>query len=137
MHDPRFEKFKFPLFLTLILYGDRNMKNLSVVLIILGLFLSGCSFGSISHGSEISEQQLTDIKPGVTTKKDVYRTFGEPTKTVEEGTIFFYSWTRGGQSSFLGMGSTETDTKSLMIEFDNEGVVKEHRITRGSPVGAN
>ena len=80
MHDPRVEKFKFPLFLTLILYGDRNMKNLSVVLIILGLFLGGCSFGSISHGSEMSEQQLTDIKPGVTTKKDVYRTFGEPTK---------------------------------------------------------
>jgi len=113
------------------------MKKPCIFLTILSMLLGGCSFGSISHGSEISEQQLTDIKPGVTTKKEVYRTFGEPTKTVEGGTIFFYSWTRGGQSSFLGMGSTETDTKSLMIEFDNEGVVKEHRITRGSPVGAN
>ena len=113
------------------------MKNLGISLLILGMFLSGCSFGSISHGSEISEQQLTEIKPGVTTKKDIYRSFGEPTKIVESGAIFFYSWTRGGQSSFLGMGSTETDTKSLMTEFDNDGIVKEHRITRGSPVGSN
>ena len=113
------------------------MKNLCTVFIISALFLSGCSFGSISHGSEITEQQLTELKPGVTTKKDIYRTFGEPTKVVENGAIFFYSWTRGGQSSFLGMGSTETDTKSLMIEFDDDGIVKEHRITRGSPVGSN
>lgn len=113
------------------------MKNLCIIFTILSIFLGGCSFGSISHGSAISEQELTDIKPGVTTKKDIYRTFGEPTKVVENGSIFFYSWTRGGQSSFLGMGSTETDTKSLMIEFDNDGIVKEHRITRGSPVGSN
>jgi outer membrane protein assembly factor BamE (lipoprotein component of BamABCDE complex) len=113
------------------------MKNLCIVFMISALFLSGCSFGSISHGSEISEQQLTEIKSGVTTKKDIYRAFGEPTKVVENGSIFFYSWTRGGQSSFLGMGSTETDTKSLMVEFDNDGIVKEHRITRGSPVGSN
>jgi len=113
------------------------MKNLCIVLTVLSMFASGCSFGSISHGSEISEQQLTDIKPGVTTKKDIYRTFGEPTKVVENGAIFFYSWTRGGQSAFLGMGSTETDTKSLMVEFDNDGIVKDSRITRGSPVGSN
>lgn len=113
------------------------MRNLCIILAILSMFLGGCSFGSISHGSEITEQQLTDIKPGITTKKDIYRTFGEPTKVVENGAIFFYSWTRGGQSSFLGMASTETDTKSLMIEFDGDGVVKEHRITRGSPVGSN
>ncbi len=112
-------------------------NKLGFVLAILSLFASGCSFGSISHGSEISEQQLTEIKPGVTTKKDIYRTFGEPTKVVENGDIFFYSWTRGGQSSFLMMGSTETDTKSLMIEFDNDGIVKDSRITRGSPVGSN
>jgi outer membrane protein assembly factor BamE (lipoprotein component of BamABCDE complex) len=113
------------------------MRTLCAILAVSIMFLGGCSFGSISHGSEIAEQELTDIKPGVTTKKEIYRTFGEPTKIVENGAIFFYSWTRGGQSSFLGMGSTETDTKSLMIEFDNDGIVKEHRITRGSPVGSN
>ena len=113
------------------------MKNLCIVLTILSMFASGCSFGSISHGSAIAAKELNDIKPGVTTKKDIYKTFGEPTKIVENGAIFFYSWTRGGQSAFLGMGSTETDTKSLMVEFDNDGIVKDSRITRGSPVGSN
>ena len=113
------------------------MKKLCIFLTILSMLLGGCSFGSISHGSAISEKELTEIKPGVSTKKDVYRIFGEPTKIVENGSIFFYSWTRGGRQAFLFMGSTDTDTKSLMIEFDSEGIVKEHRITRGSPVGAN
>tara|TARA_B100000686_G_C16588585_1_gene862067 strand:- start:349 stop:690 length:342 start_codon:yes stop_codon:yes gene_type:complete len=113
------------------------MKNIFIILTILSMFLGGCSFGSISHGSEVTEEQLSDIKIGVTTKKDIYRNFGEPTKVVENGAIFFYSWTRGGQSSFMGMGSTDTNTKSLMIEFDSNGIVKDHRITRGSPIGAN
>ena len=113
------------------------MKNFGILFLILGMFFSGCSFGSISHGSEIAEAELNDIKPGETTKKDIYRKFGEPTKVVENGSMFFYSWTRGGQSSFLGMGSTETDTKSLLIEFDSDGVVKDSRITRGSPIGSN
>ena len=113
------------------------MKNLCIILTILSIFLGGCAFSSISHGSEVTEQQLAEIKPGVTTKKDIYRTFGEPTKVVENGEIFFYSWTRGGASAFMGMGSEETETKSLMIEFDKEGFVKDSRITRGSPYGAN
>jgi outer membrane protein assembly factor BamE (lipoprotein component of BamABCDE complex) len=113
------------------------MKKLCSILAILSILLGGCSFGSISHGTEVGENELADIKPGITTKKDIYRTFGEPTKIVENGTIFFYSWTRGSQASFLFMGSTDTDTKSLMIEFDSDGIVKEHRITRGSPIGSN
>lgn len=113
------------------------MKNIGALLVILAMFLNGCAFSSVSHGSEMTEKQLTDLKPGITTKKDIYRSFGEPTKIVENGSIFFYSWTRGGSSAFLGMGSTTTDTKSLMIEFDNDNILKEHRITRGSPVGAN
>ena len=113
------------------------MKKLWAILAVSSILLGGCSFGSISHGSEVTEQDLADIKPGITTKKDIYRTFGEPTRIVENGTIFFYSWTRGGQASFLFMGSTETDTKSLMIEFDNEGIVKDSRITRGSPFMSN
>ena len=39
--------------------------------------------------------------------------------------------------AFMGMGSTETETKSLMIEFDDSNIVKDFRLTRGSPVGSN
>ena len=65
------------------------------------------------------------------------RTFGEPTKSLEGGSLLFFSWTRGGASAFMGMGSTDTETKSLMIEFDDSNIVKDFRLTRGSPIGSN
>jgi|TARA_Y100000294_G_C8506107_1_gene316778 outer membrane protein assembly factor BamE (lipoprotein component of BamABCDE complex) len=113
------------------------MKRLLGILAISSIYLGGCAFSSISHGTEITEQQLTEINPGVTTKKDIYKTFGEPTKSLEGGSLLFFSWTRGGSAAFLGMGSTDTESKSLMVEFDDQNVVKDYRLTRGSPVGSN
>ena len=113
------------------------MKKLWAVLAILSIYLGGCAFSSISHGTEISEKELSEIKPGITTKKDIYRTFGEPTKSLEGGSLLFFSWTRGGAAAFMGMGSTDTETKSLMIEFDDSNIVKDFRLTRGSPIGSN
>ena len=113
------------------------MKKLWAILAISGICLGGCAFGSISHGTEITEKELASIKLGVTTKKEIYRTFGEPTKSLENGKLLFFSWTEGDQVSFMGMASTDTRTKSLMIEFDDEDIVKDHRLTRGSPIGSN
>jgi len=113
------------------------MKKLWAILAISGICLGGCAFGSINHGTEITEKELASIKLGVTTKKEIYRTFGEPTKSLENGSLLFFSWTRGDEQRFLGMGATDTETKSLMIEFDNENIVKDFRLTRGSPVGSN
>ena len=113
------------------------MKKLWAILAISSIYLGGCAFSSISHGTEITEKELASIKPGVTTKKEIYRTFGEPTKSLENGRLLFFSWTRGDAQAFLGMGSTDTETKSLMIEFDNENLVKDFRLTRGSPIGSN
>ena len=113
------------------------MKKLWAVLAILSIYLGGCAFSSISHGTEISEKELSEIKPGITTKKDIYRTFGEPTKSLEGGSLLFFSWTRGGATAFMGMGSTDTETKSLMVEFDDSDIVKDFRLTRGSPIGSN
>ena len=113
------------------------MKKLWAILAILGMSLGGCSFGAINHGTEITQKELASIKLGVTTKKEIYRTFGEPTKSLENGKLMFFSWTEGDQMEFLGMGSTDTTTKSLMIEFDDQNIVKDHRLTRGSPIGSH
>ena len=113
------------------------MKKLWAILAILGMSLGGCSFGAINHGTEITQKELASIKLGVTTKKEIYRTFGEPTKSLENGKLLFFSWTEGDQMAFMGMGSTDTTTKSLMIEFDDENIVKDHRLTRGSPIGSH
>ena len=113
------------------------MKKLWAILAISSIYLGGCAFSSISHGTEISEKELGEIKPGITTKKDIYKTFGEPTKSLEGGSLLFFSWTRGGAVAFMGLGSHETETKSLMIEFDDSNIVKDFRLTRGSPIGSN
>jgi len=113
------------------------MKKLLAVIVVSSVYLGGCAFSSISHGTEISENQLAEIKSGVTTKKEIYRTFGEPTKSLENDSLLFFSWTRGDAAAFMGMGSTDTTTKSLMIEFDEQNIVKDYRLTRGSPVGSN
>ena len=113
------------------------MKKLWAILAILGIYLGGCSLGAINHGTEITQKELASIKLGVTTKKEIYRTFGEPTKSLENGKLLFFSWTEGDQMAFMGMGSTDTTTKSLMIEFDDENIVKDHRLTRGSPIGSH
>ena len=113
------------------------MKKLWAILAILGMSLGGCSFGAINHGTEITQKELASIKLGVTTKKEIYRTFGEPTKSLENGKLLFFSWTEGDQMAFMGMGSTDTTTKSLMIEFDDQNIVKDHRLTRGSPIGSH
>jgi len=113
------------------------MKKLWAILAILGMSLGGCSFGAINHGTEITQKELASIKLGVTTKKEIYRTFGEPTKSLENGKLLFFSWTEGDQVAFMGMASTDTTTKSLMIEFDDEDIVKDHRLTRGSPIGSH
>ena len=113
------------------------MKKLWAILAISSIYLGGCAFHSLSHGTEISEKELSEIKPGITTKKEVYNTFGEPTKSLEGGSLLFFSWTRGGNMAFLGMGSHDTESKSLMIEFDDSNIVKDFRLTRGSPIGSN
>jgi outer membrane protein assembly factor BamE (lipoprotein component of BamABCDE complex) len=113
------------------------MKKLWAILAILAIYFGGCAFGSINHGTKITDKELASIKLGVTTKKEIYRTFGEPTKSLESGKILFFSWTEGDQMAFMGMQSTDTITKSLMVEFDDEDIVKDHRLTRGSPIGSH
>ncbi len=95
--------------------------------------VSACSFGNTSAGSEIKQTDATQkIVIGKTTKQQVYLDFGEPTKVVDNGSTFFYSWTKGSKFSFMGMGSTNAVGNSLVIIFDNEGVVRDYRITRGA-----
>lgn len=48
---------------------------------------------------------------------------------------FFYTWTRGSKSSFLGVGSGSAYTYSLVIVFDDNDVVKSHKLTRGATDG--
>lgn len=94
--------------------------------------LSGCSIKTISHGSEISDDQVAKITDGKTTKSEIFTEFGNPSKAMDSEKVFFYNWTRGSKSSFLGIGSGQAYSYSLVVVFDDHGVVKSHKLTRGA-----
>jgi hypothetical protein len=58
--------------------------------------------------------------------------FGDPSKTMNDESVYFYNWTRGGKGSFMGFGSGSAYTHSLVVVFNDDGVVKTHKITRGT-----
>mgnify|MGYP006291825225 CR=1 FL=1 len=108
-------------------------KFVFFALISLGVVLiQGCSIKSISHGSEITDQQIAKIEDGKTTKSEIFIEFGNPSKVMDGEKAFFYSWTRGNKNSFLGIGSGTAFSYSLVIVFDDKGIVKSHKLTRGA-----
>jgi outer membrane protein assembly factor BamE (lipoprotein component of BamABCDE complex) len=56
--------------------------------------------------------------------------FGSPTKTMDNDKIFFYTWSETSTSTIPLYGGTTTVTKSLNILFDDNGIVKSHKITK-------
>lgn len=96
------------------------------------LLTFGCSYKSINHGTEISEDQVDSIVNGETTKNDILIEFGDPSKTMNSEKAYFYSWTRGSKGHLLGLGSGSAYTQSLVVIFDDNGIVESHKITRGT-----
>ena len=110
-----------------------SSKTFLGVLAVAVMLMSGCAYKAIEHGQEISQQDATaKLVRGSTTKQQVFLDFGEPTKTAENGSVFFYSWTRGSKVAVMGIGSGSAEGNSLVIIFDEAGVVKDYRITRGA-----
>jgi len=105
---------------------------LYVPFIVALLLIQGCSVKSISHGSEITDQQIAQIEDGKTTKSDIFVQFGNPSKVMDGEKAFFYSWTRGNKNSFLGIGAGTAYSYSLVVIFDDKSIVKSHKLTRGA-----
>ena len=111
-------------------------KILSTIVLTLALatmlFVGGCAFKSINHGTEITSEQVDKIVDGVTTRNDILIEFGDPSKIMNNEKAYFYTWTRGSKGHVLGIGSGSAYSKSLAVIFDDNGVVKHHKITRGT-----
>jgi hypothetical protein len=56
-----------------------------VVLLTVILFLGGCLLGNVKEGPKISEEMISRIKPGETTKKEIIDWFGPPQNYVSPG----------------------------------------------------
>lgn len=105
---------------------------LSITLLMVLSLAFGCAHKSISHGTEITSEQVAKIIDGKTTRNDILIEFGDPSKVMNNGKAYFYTWTRGSKGHFLGFGSGNAYTHSLAIIFDDNDVVNNHKITRGT-----
>ena len=107
------------------------MRNfvLAIMAFVLASSLGACglvSYTSMDQGTEIKEEELAKIRPGIT-KQDVLITLGEPTKvnTVDENKVWLYCWQRGGNSSVLwgAFGNNNAKAYCATILFDKDGKV--------------
>jgi outer membrane protein assembly factor BamE (lipoprotein component of BamABCDE complex) len=109
------------------------MKRYSLLIGILCLLvaLSACGMKSVKHGAMIDEEKVkSSVVDGKTTKSEVVLDFGPPTKTMQNEKMFFYEWSETSTSTIPLYGGTTTVTNNLIILFDDNGVVKSHRITK-------
>jgi outer membrane protein assembly factor BamE (lipoprotein component of BamABCDE complex) len=119
----------------------RNLFSFLSIAVLAALLLCGCGiervamdpigYKSIRQGDEITEKEAAQIVNGKTTKDDVYLMFGAPSKILEDGHVFVYSWVRGSDANLLGLGSGSAHAHSLIVTFNDNRIVKGHKITRG------
>ena len=97
---------------------------------ILFLLVSACGYKTIKHGVSISEDRVAQtIIDGKTTKQEVLLELGTPTKTVDNGKMFFYEWTRESEARVIFYKGITTYINQLSILFDDMDVVKNHRMS--------
>jgi outer membrane protein assembly factor BamE (lipoprotein component of BamABCDE complex) len=109
------------------------MKRYSLLIgiVCLSVALSACGFKSVKQGAMIDAATVENsIIDGRTTKSAVVLEFGPPTKTMENEKMFFYTWSETSKSSIPWYGGETTITNNLIILFDDNGVVKSHKITK-------
>ncbi len=102
----------------------------AVVMANLGGCLIGSSNTEASTGKEVSQATFNKIEPGVTTKKWVEATLGEPTSssTLDDGTeVWKWSYanvksSRGTVLFLFGGSSTKTTSGSAYVEM-KDGLV--------------
>ncbi len=92
-------------------------------------------YKSVTQGEKITAEDAAQIVDGKTTKDEVYLMFGKPSTILEDGRVFAYDWIRGGTGNVLGFGSGSEKARSLIVTFNDEDVVKGHKITRGDVPG--
>ena len=106
------------------------------------LTLTGCGnvpgladFGAMKTGTQVSEEQMTKVVDGKTTKADVLALLGHPNRKTSVGgqEIWYYDFTQIGQS-YIGRNISETTA----FEFSGKGlVVKHYKTNNGTPGQSN
>jgi outer membrane protein assembly factor BamE (lipoprotein component of BamABCDE complex) len=103
-----------------------HMNRCWVLVCVLPLLLQGCLVDRKQRGTEIDPLQLSQLQPGLTTKTDVLRVLGVPTRNgvVQDRDAWIYDYSIERHSVlFLGLYNEERKTfqqRSLAVLFADD-----------------
>ena len=118
-------------------------KLVACTLLLLMLLFTGCLYipvkeNKVVSGEKISDDQLSLIQPGVTTKTDIITELGEPDVFWEDECVFAYNWEMRsaimpwafgyGYDGAVGIAEFDKDYV-LLIQFDQNDCVKRFEVT--------
>jgi len=103
--------------------SDLCRPSLFLWICILLLLCTGCT--TVNVGYDFPDQQVVNILPDHTTKKEIRAVFGEPWRVgLENGKE---TWTYGKYSY---RGTQETDAKDLVVRFNNKDIVESYTFSK-------
>ena len=99
------------------------------LLILVALFLCfSLTLGCGTVGKDFDMEQAQTIENGKTTREDIALMFGEPFKVGVQNSHPIWVYER---SKYKALG--DDTSKSLIVEFDDNGVVRNHSIMSNEP----
>jgi len=110
----------------------------ALLLFIITGFVAGCA--SVSHGTKIDKDKVSQIKKGVTTKAEVELLLGHPAHTSMAGDgrrMMTYNFTEASSTQYIPVvglfaGGSSTHTQSLQIMITKSGVVEDYEYSDNS-----
>ncbi len=118
---------------------NNTVKHVQIISsLVLVMILIGCMY--VPPMGSISEKTLATIKVGSTTKEEIVQQLGEPI-ILKEKKFFIYQKGRGFGNIIIfpviygggGMFSLKTKAYRILLEFDENDVVKRCEIEEGKP----
>jgi len=126
--------------------GQMNCSKILILIPLLMILTCRCTIGRVYMGSEIRYDPKEKIKIGSTTKSEILETFGPPDNIQKQydGDIFVYAYLRKNSSklslvvpypvtvSVFKYTKVQQKKDSLVILFDNNGMVKDYGFRKGA-----
>jgi outer membrane protein assembly factor BamE (lipoprotein component of BamABCDE complex) len=107
--------------------GRSADRPLLLALLLAASALGSCTANVSTHGHALSESDLAQIRPGVTSREEVLRVLGSPsTVGTFEKERWFYVSQRNEVMSFYKADVTQQDV--VRIDFDASGIVSDVRM---------
>lgn len=101
---------------------SRTLLATLVIALVAGMGLAGCATQTVKHGQFFSEQEVSQIQPGMSSDQ-VKASLGTPSTTSTiDGQVYYYISNTTEQQTFLP--STEVDRRVIAIYFDQIGSVE-------------